>query len=375
MPLSCMRGPDVLYSFELDDGAWAAIRADYRNMHLSLRCCTSAAIPKVSSLGTRFFTHKSRTDCQTALEFPEHLRAKFIIAESARAAGWEAFAEAAGADPDGNPWTADILCTRGRIKVAFEVQLAALSTEEYQTRQARYQRSGVRCLWLTRLRRNGSGIESMPPSKALPLILLDIKEPANTSVQVGGATIPIGDFVKGSLTGELFWAETRPGRRAVELQIASITCWRCRKAIKAIRGYVINNHFVPLAAVSDTSGLTTFVSALRQHVPEVTPVGQRYSHTVEGRYFAASCPFCSALLGDWFMTVDFFTEVASCDYPNCDCPHDDAAPDPRDVGCRVFDYQTTSLRIGPSELCDLPPSEWLWRPATRGANPPRLKPR
>jgi hypothetical protein len=194
------------------------------------------------------------------------------------------------------------------------------------------------------------------------------------SVQVGGATIPLGDFVKGSLTGALFWAETRPGRRAVELQIASITCWRCRKAIKAVRGYVINNHFVPLATVSDTSGLAAFVSALRQHVPEVTSVGQRYSHTVQGRYFAASCPFCSALLGDWFMTVDFFTDVANCDYPNCDCPHDDAAPDPRDVDCRVFDYQTTSLRIGPSELCDLPPGEWLWRPGTRDANPPRLKP-
>jgi hypothetical protein len=361
MPLSCMRGPDVLYSFELDDGAWTAIRADYRNVHLSMRCCTSAAVPKVSSLGTRFFAHKSRTDCQTAPESPEHLKAKFTIAESARAMGWEAFAEAPGTDPAGDSWIADVLCTRGKIKIAFEVQLATQSIEEYQTRQARYQRSGVRCLWLAG-RRGGD----VPASRDLPLVHLDVDDMA--VVGIAGTPIPLADFIKGALTGQFFWDEPRPGPRPVQLQIASISCWKCGKAIKAVRGYVIDDYFVPLAQVSDTSGAAAFVSALRQRMPEVTPVSQRYSRTVEGKYFAASCPFCSVLLGDWFMMADFFFDTAHCGYPECGC--DDA-----DITCRLFDYHPITLNLGPSELSHLPPACWSWQAVTRGANPSRLKPR
>lgn len=369
MPITCLCGGKPLTSFLLSDGEWTAVKTNYRTLRLSMRCCSSAAIPKLSRLGTPFFAHKSRADCQTAPESAEHLQAKFIIAESARAAGWKAFAEASGADPDGKPWITDVLCTRGEIEVAYEVQLAAQSIEEYRTRQTRYQRAGVRCLWLARLRRNRYAIESVLQSRELPLFFLDVTQPANMTVEVRGVPMPLGDFVKGSLARELFWAETRPGTRAVELQMASITCYKCRKAIKAVRGYVINNHFVPLAEVSDTGALAAFVSALRQHASEVTPVSQRFSSTVQGKYFAASCPFCSALLGNWFMTADFFTETVSCDYPDCGCPHDTLyGPE---ISCRVFDYQRIALRLGFSELRGLPTGEWLWRPTTRGANPPR----
>ena len=65
-------------SFCLTDDQWVAIKTSYRGMNLSMRCCSSPAIPKVSSLGARFFAHKSRAGCQTAPESPEHLQAKFI---------------------------------------------------------------------------------------------------------------------------------------------------------------------------------------------------------------------------------------------------------------------------------------------------------
>ena len=53
-------------------------------------------IPKTSSLDTRFFAHKSGADCRTSPESLEHLKAKFIIAQSARAAGWQVFTEESG---------------------------------------------------------------------------------------------------------------------------------------------------------------------------------------------------------------------------------------------------------------------------------------
>src|SRR5712691_8625477 len=112
MPLACLNDGDLLTSFCLTDDQWVAIKTSYRGMNLSMRCCSSPAIPKVNSLGTRFFAHKSRAGCQTAPESPAHLQAKFIIAESATAAGWQASTEESGIDPDGKPWIADVLCTR-----------------------------------------------------------------------------------------------------------------------------------------------------------------------------------------------------------------------------------------------------------------------
>ncbi len=370
MPLACLNNGDLLTSFSLTDDQWVAIKASYRGMNLSLRCCSSPAIPKVSSLGTRFFAHKSRAGCQTAPESPEHLQAKFIIAESAKAAGWQASTEESGIDPDGNSWIVDVLCTRRKTKVAFEVQLAAQSLDEIRARQEQYRRSGIRCLWLIKLRGRHSAIQSYPPCRDLPMVLLDVREPANMTAEVEGsseASIPLAEFVKGALTGEFFWAETRPGIMEVKIQIASITCWRCHLPIKVVRGYVLNDNVIPLAEISDTVAVTALAEQLRRKDSSVTLVSRRYSKTLQGRYFAASCPFCSALIGDWFMTADFFTEVVNCEYPNCTCPEAHASGPER--GCRVFEYHGITLNVGQSELAQLPPGEWKWRPFTLGTTP------
>ena len=163
MPLACLNDGDLLTSFCLTDDQWVAIKTSYRGMNLCLRCCSSPAIPKVSSLGARFFAHKSRAGCQTAPESLELLQAKFIIAESATAAGWQASTEESGIDPDGNPWIADVLCRRRKTKVAFEVQLAAQSFDKIRARQEQYRRSDIRCLWLIKLRGRGSPIQSYRP--------------------------------------------------------------------------------------------------------------------------------------------------------------------------------------------------------------------
>jgi hypothetical protein len=207
------------------------------------------------------------------------------------------------------------------------------------------------------------------------MVLLDVREPANMTAEVGGsseASIPLADFVKGALTGEFFWAETRPGRMEVKIQIASITCWRCHLPIKVVRGYVLNDNVIPLAEISDTDAVTALAEQLRRKDSRVTLVSRRYSKTLQGRYFAASCPFCSAFIGDWFMTADFFTEVVNCEYPNCTCP--DAHASGPELGCRVFEYHGITLNVGQSELAQLPPGEWKWRPFTLGTTPIRVTP-
>src|SRR5712692_1019169 len=95
------------------------------------------------------------------------------------------------------------------------------------------------------------------------------------------------------------------GPHSVRLQLAPMVCWRCGQLIKAVRGYLTHCAFVALSQVSDTQTLAGFVAELRKRNPKISPVCCRYSKTVQGRYFAAECPDCSALFGDFFMVHEF----------------------------------------------------------------------
>jgi competence protein CoiA len=75
---------------------------------------------------------------------------KRVIVEAARANGWHAKAEFDGLSSDSEPWSADVLLTKGSVRIAIEVQWSKQSQEETARRQSRYASSGVRGLWLFR---------------------------------------------------------------------------------------------------------------------------------------------------------------------------------------------------------------------------------
>ncbi|MFC4637873.1 hypothetical protein [Deinococcus hohokamensis] len=57
-----------------------------------------------------------------------------------------------GSTPNGRAWRADVLCERGRTRIAFEVQRSGITLKDLHARQALYRASGVRGLWLMRTR-------------------------------------------------------------------------------------------------------------------------------------------------------------------------------------------------------------------------------
>jgi competence protein CoiA len=162
MPLRCLddAGRDV-HAFALSPDAWMSLAADNRaRRHLAMPCCEARVSAKRSALGLQFFAHVGRGGCTTGDETPEHLALKQIAVDAARAHGWQAETEVAAAD---GSWRADVLATRGRARVAVEVQWSPQDDAETLRRQAQYAAAGVRGLWLFRQR-------SFPVTADLPAL-------------------------------------------------------------------------------------------------------------------------------------------------------------------------------------------------------------
>lgn len=164
MPLRCDDESGPVYSFDQDEQSWSALRV--RQPHLKFSCCDASVVLKTSKRGTKFFAHKARTQCDTAPETAEHLKAKAIICSTLGQAGWLAQPEERFHD-DFGVCVADVLARRsaGANPIAFEIQWSHQSNEVTRHRSERYHSLGIRPLWLMRQR-------DIPISKDTPAVRL-----------------------------------------------------------------------------------------------------------------------------------------------------------------------------------------------------------
>src|SRR4051812_44247545 len=89
--------------------------------------------------GNPFFAHRPQAHqvlaCHWAGESTAHAGCKLLAASGAIAAGWRVRTEVAAAD---GSWRADVLCRRGSVRVALEIQLARSGLAGIRRRQGRY---------------------------------------------------------------------------------------------------------------------------------------------------------------------------------------------------------------------------------------------
>ena len=121
MPLRAQVDGRWLNAAILSDTEWQELKG---SRSLRMPCCGMPAYGRTSRLGTRHFYHAPGSHCGAEGESAEHLAAKAEIARACNELGWEAFSEFAG-----NNWRADVYATRGRHRVAFEIQWSRQSIE------------------------------------------------------------------------------------------------------------------------------------------------------------------------------------------------------------------------------------------------------
>ena len=157
---------------------WAHLKEDVRAKRRGTRCaCGWKGLAKTSKLGTAYFAHAPGGDGCSAGESAQHLRAKAIIVEAITRAGWTAQTEVPG---DG--WVADVMATRGDVRVVFEVQWSRPDPRRVRdTVSSRYLDSGIAAIaWFAR------HADDLPRAdKQLPVFGLDIDEEARPP-SIGG---------------------------------------------------------------------------------------------------------------------------------------------------------------------------------------------
>ncbi|MEU8152168.1 hypothetical protein AB0B94_00715 [Micromonospora sp. NPDC048986] len=309
MPLLAMVDGVRTVSTLLSDEQWQSLRTDVRAGRCSVRLpyCGVVAYLRTSKLGVRHFAHRAASDCAShSAETGQHLYAKNIIVQAARAAGWDAEPEARG-----EGWVADVLATGGMSKFAFEVQWSAQTRDQFEHRQHRYAADRVHGVWFTRYER------SVPlPRRDLPVFHTAFAADSVTTV-VNGTAMPLADAVIGLLTGRIgFRTHVATGQPAItQVSCFEYPCYRCsgvslfweveREVIDGpcgtraeIRHALIWAQDRPEARPDVRRRVA--MEAGRLGVP-LANLGSRYSATARGSYTAFSCPSCNALFGDWYL--------------------------------------------------------------------------
>lgn len=226
MPLrAIIAGKDVL-AFDLKADEWRSLRMDLRHDRAlgRLPCCGAQVVAKTSKLGTQFFAHYVRRRCDAPPETEVHLAAKRAVYEGCIDAGWDAITEAVG--PDGT-WRADVLASRQRTQVAFEIQWSRQSEERTIERQRGLAKHRVRCCWLFRR------LPFDEPTRQIPAF--ELIAPAGggpPSVALGPGAHPLREFASMMLQRRIkFCAELIVRFEEVRCRVRRDRCRHCSATI------------------------------------------------------------------------------------------------------------------------------------------------
>ncbi|OPX63798.1 MULTISPECIES: competence protein CoiA [unclassified Methanoregula] len=146
MPLSAIINGETIIGPDLSEKEWADLAAQHKKgLAITMACCGAPGHLRRSKRGTQHFYHAVDTGCGYAEESLEHLELKYLIYRTCKDAGWETHVEFPAPD---RSWVADVLAEKDGRKVAFEIQISALSPDQLAERDRNYRDAGIESYWL-----------------------------------------------------------------------------------------------------------------------------------------------------------------------------------------------------------------------------------
>lgn len=325
MPLIALVDGVRTVSVDLSPEEWDLLsgRRKARKAVVTLIGCEQPGFLRRSKTGLPHFVHKAAGDCTShEPETAEHRAAKSVAYLAVRESGWSGDVEVpsrAGAHPD---WIADVLATRGQVRVAIEIQWTRQDHDEFLRRQERYAADGVRAVWFAR------HTAHLPSAAdwALPIFPLVQGDDGSFLTTVGSCTLGLGEAVRALLCGRIQFREMLTAREQPQriVNVYEYDCYRCGKnctiwhdtgeqftshcgeVVEEHRGFALWDDDRP-EADRDTAQRVRKAITDSGSLPRAAVVSQRYSRTIGDRYMAFSCPHCSALFGDWHVRNDLMS--------------------------------------------------------------------
>lgn len=339
MAFVCLKDDKAIYSFHYVLKDWIALKED-KHASFKMSCCHTPAILKTSKLGTQFFSHKAKpkdTDCSSGGETAEHIHIKYLVSKTLFECGWDVEVEKRGVSSKGEEWIADIYATKGKAKIAIEVQWSPQAFIETKRRQQVYKDSGVRGLWLLRSGsikdRNAITGDYLYKTKEVPVfsIYKNKKEPGSSykvfnvnqeSAEEGliydrfePIALDLEDFISKMMSSQIkFYAKYSPTTELF-LKIIKQKCWACKRGVDAVAavGYKNTNYGVTYEDHHRNSHITDCDNNTIQIINEnfaqsygFAPLKSMYSKTMGGRVMANSCVYCGSMMGNFFIDQAFF---------------------------------------------------------------------
>jgi hypothetical protein len=234
LPIRATIDGENTHAYEYTEDAWAELKESYKTKKLLMPCCQGLSIPKTSKLGTFFFSHKQKAECNSAPESPEHIYLKSLVARAASEAGWLTCTEYRGQSAEGEDWVADVLCIKGNATVAFEIQLSAVPYSDIAERTQRYRRSKVRAAWIVDAKKFKEW--KSKSSKSYPIFGVNHFSGA-ASPNIEHFEKPADEFVKALLSKKVQWI-AEPWE--YEIHYIEDTCWKCNNSVKQVYGSTID---------------------------------------------------------------------------------------------------------------------------------------
>lgn len=319
MPLRCfdpLRNRSVL-AFDLSSDEWKVLELENRgSRHLRMPCCDAQVILKKSRRGTHFFAHKRKGDCVTGPETETHLRLKQMAVEAARAYGWDAETEVTGTTPSGEQWRADVLAWKGKDRIAIEIQWSAQTIEETQRRQARYEESGVQCVWLMRKKKFSRGDNSLPMAHVSgdrdENFVVSILEEWGSIAQ----SMSLHEFLEAVFRGRFLSNLTLGCVVNISVKVGSLSCWRCHSDTKIITE--IEEDFGPYKESLHIPNLSENDVVLKEVHKNLSgglglgAIKPRRSKTQQRAYLSNGCVHCDALIGEFYEHDAWFDQRTVC---------------------------------------------------------------
>lgn len=211
----------------------------------------------------------------------------------------------------GTGWRADDFVTVEGKKYAFEVQTTKQTHLRTLERQEKYRKESIVGCWLFEREPAGRNQEK----RDLPLFKVNkINDQTYVSLK-GRITLPIKDFVKVCLQGEIKFCNVLNPLPIVNIVFIEMPCWKCGA----------NNHIYYIAPFKSacnteirydeamwTSEKLVFHPEITKNIKDYTHskhgkhitiggIKERYSHTIENFYMSFGCVECDSIFGDWFV--------------------------------------------------------------------------